>query len=103
MIILLTHQAAAHKILMESELADDLPPVDLDSDKIEQLLLLNLVLNAFDSVSAKGKVFSARFGILAQSPSKSETPGQASHLTRLDGFLIHFLQPRTRAPDQGYR
>ncbi len=54
-IILLAHQAAAHKISMESELAADLPPVGLDRDKIEQVLL-NLALNAFDSVSAGGKV-----------------------------------------------
>ena len=55
-IILLAHQAAAYKISMESELAADLPTVKLDPDKIEQVLL-NLALNAFDSISAGGTVF----------------------------------------------
>jgi two-component system, NtrC family, sensor histidine kinase HydH len=54
-IVLLEPQAAMQKIIMASELASDLPTVDLDLEQIEQVLL-NLAINAFDAVPAGGTV-----------------------------------------------
>lgn len=54
-IVLLEPQAAMQKIIMASELASDLPAVEIDIEQIEQVLL-NLAINAFDAVPAGGTV-----------------------------------------------
>jgi signal transduction histidine kinase len=50
---LLEQQAAAQKVVVEKDLAKDLPPVALDSEQIEQVLL-NLTLNALQAMPNGG-------------------------------------------------
>lgn len=50
---LLEQQAAAQKVMVSKELASDLPPVALDGEQIEQVLL-NFVINALQAMPNGG-------------------------------------------------
>ncbi len=54
-IILTRKQAAFNDVIVEENLAEDLPPVYMDKDQIEQALI-NLTLNAIEATAPGGKV-----------------------------------------------
>ncbi|MGD8776566.1 MAG: ATP-binding protein [Syntrophobacterales bacterium] len=66
-IILTKKQAAFNDVTVEENLADDLPPVYMDKDQIEQALI-NLTLNGIEATAPGGKVsISSRFNSAAES------------------------------------
>jgi signal transduction histidine kinase len=54
-IALLSEEAKAHGIKLQTTLADKLPPVNCDINQIKQILI-NLIINAFDAIDSNGKI-----------------------------------------------
>jgi signal transduction histidine kinase len=54
-VVLTRKQAAFNDVAVEESLSEDLPPINMDKDQIEQALI-NLILNAIEATDPGGKV-----------------------------------------------